>query len=67
MNLFGIPLFISFSYFRAFISENLPMLQLSDDILFISWLLTNYMYIICIVLFICLACKIIIYFKNRLC
>lgn len=68
MSLFGIPIFISFSYFKAFISENLPILaNLTDDGLLISWLLANFMYIFFVIIVLALVCKIIIYIKNHYC
>lgn len=68
MILFGIPIFISFSYFKAFLSENLPILaNLSDDGLLIAYLLTNFMYIIFVIILLALVCKIIIYIKNHYC
>ena len=68
MSFYGIPIFISFTYYKAFIIENLPMLtNITDDGLFIGFLLVNFIYIIGIVLFIVLLCKILIYIKNHYC
>lgn len=66
MNLFGIPIFISFTSYRAFILENLPDLTLTDDILFQSWLMTNFMSILFIVIIIYFLLKILIFIKNRM-
>lgn len=66
MSLFGIPIFISFAYYKAFIIENLPILtNITDDGLFIGFLLVNLIYIICIGLFLVLLCKFLIYVKNH--
>lgn len=68
MSLYGIPIFINFAYFKTFIIEKLPILaNITDDGLFIGFLLVNFMYLICIVLFITLICKILIYIKNHYC
>ena len=66
MNLFGIPIFISFVSYRTFILEILPNLTLTDDILFQSWLMTNFMYILFIVIIIYFLLKILIFIKNRM-
>lgn len=66
MTLYGIPIFINFAYFKTFIIENLPMLtNITDDALFIGYLLVNFIYLIFIVLFISLIFKILIYVKNH--
>lgn len=68
MNLFGIPLFLSFSYFKAFLIENLPILtNLSDDGILISYLIANFMYIFFIIICLVFVCKILIYIKNHYC
>ena len=66
MNLFGIPIFISFVSYRAFILKILPNLTLTDDILFQSWLMTNFMYILFIAIIIYFLLKIVIFIKNRM-
>lgn len=66
MNLFGIPIFIPFVSYRAFILEILPNLTLTDDILFQSWLMINFMYILFIVIIIYFLLKILIFIKNRM-
>lgn len=66
MSLFGIPIFISFTSYKAFILENFTNLTLTDDILFQSWLMTNFMYILFIFIIIYFLLKILIFIKNRM-
>lgn len=66
MSLFGIPIFISFASYKAFILENFTNLTLTDDILFQSWLMTNFMYILFIFIIIYFLLKILIFIKNRM-
>lgn len=66
MSLFGIPIFISFESYKAFILENFTNLTLTDDILFQSWLMTNFMYILFIFIIIYFLLKILIFIKNRM-
>lgn len=66
MSLFGIPVFISFTSYKAFILENFTNLTLTDDILFQSWLMTNFMYILFIFIIIYFLLKILIFIKNRM-
>lgn len=64
MKLFGIPLYVSYEVVSLFITDNFPTLVLTDDTIFITFILANFMYLFAVYLF-CKLCKfVIITFKN---
>lgn len=69
MNIFGIPIIISYENWTSFIALNFSTLTLTQDILFISFLLINFIYIYCCIHFI-KFCKyfitfVINFFKKK--
>ena len=69
MNIFGIPICISYASWTSFVAINFSTLTLTDDTLFMSFLLINFIYIYCVIHFIKM-CKYFItftlgYIKKR--
>ena len=65
MSLFGIPICIPYADYLEFLNTNFPALILSDDGIFITYMMANGLYLFLIYLFIVFCYKFIIWIKNE--
>lgn len=68
MNIFGIPIFMSYEYFSNFINTNFPdhLGFMSSDIGLLTYFIVNFMYIICICIFVHIIYKICMFVVNHI-
>ena len=68
MSVFGIPLFFSYENYLLFLNTNFSNLILSTDIIYLSWLLVNFAYLIMVFLVIIpFLYKIFMFIYNHFC
>lgn len=65
LNLFGIPLYISYDFYLNFLNENFINLILSDDTIYITYIIVNCFYIVFIFFLICILYKFIVTIINK--
>lgn len=64
MNIFGIPFCISYDYWLLVIDTYFSHLNLTNDTVFITYVLTNFIYIYCVIYFIKFCKYFITFFIN---
>ncbi len=66
MTIFGIPLFISYDYLVNFISENFPLLTLTDGNMLTIFFIVNFFYILLILCFLRFLLFVLDFLLNRI-
>lgn len=62
----NLPFYVSYESFIRFIMSSLPNLELSDDALFLGYIIVNIFFIFCLYLFIKLLKFIVLYISNNI-
>lgn len=66
MNLNQIPFYITYETYTQFISDNFPQLVLTDDALFIGYIIVQLLFIFCLYLLVKLIKFIVLYIGNNI-